>query len=63
MIFNVEIKNGNLKLCDSNVPSWPIAAIAFYRRESDSRIRLFRILIDLMSHSLILSMSNLDSAF
>ena len=36
MIFNKQIKNENSKLYNSNVPSWPIAAIVFSR----TRIRL-----------------------
>ena len=29
MISNKQIKNGNIKLCESNGPSWPIAAIVY----------------------------------
>ena len=36
MIINKQIKNGNIKLCGSNGPSWPITAIVFCR----TRIRL-----------------------
>ena len=36
MIFNKQIKNGNIKLGGSNGPSWPITAIVFCR----TRIRL-----------------------
>ena len=53
MIFNKQIKNGNLKLRGSNGPSWPIAAMIFCR----TRIRLknpsFSYSYQLMSHSLI----------
>ena len=31
MIFNEQIKNGNIKLCGSNGSSWPITAIVFCR--------------------------------
>ena len=34
MIFNKQIKNGNIKLRGSNGPSWPIAAMYFAERES-----------------------------
>ena len=53
MIFNNQIKNRNLKLCDSNGPSWPIGAMLFCR----TRIRLknpsFSYSYQLRPHSLI----------
>ena len=52
-IFNNQIKNGNLKLCASNGPSWLIAAVVFCR----TRIRLknpsFSYSYQFMPYSLI----------
>ena len=51
MIFNYQIKNGNLKLCGSNGPSWPIATIAF----CTARIRLRNLSIIFLSICHVLS--------
>ena len=39
-ILNTQIKNGNIKLCGSNGPSWPITAITFCRTTIRLRNRL-----------------------
>ena len=53
MIFNKQIKNGNIKLCGRNEPSWAIVAMVFCK----TRIRLknpsFSYSYQLMSHTLI----------
>ena len=40
MIFNKQIKNGNIKMCGSNGQSWLIAAIVFCRTRITLRNRL-----------------------
>ena len=45
MIYNKQIKNGNIKLCGSNRPSWPVTAIVFCR----TRIRLRNLSIVFLS--------------
>ena len=53
MIFNKQIKNGNLKLGGSNGSSWPIAAIVFCRTIIKLRNLSFSYSYQFMPYSLI----------